>query len=152
MSLTLPFTAWEQAAIVGIFAVFVIAMMGWVYKLVRDSQNHNDDQALKYQEFIIELQDKFNVAMGVRTEQWQATILQRDKDWQKYMDLSRQRDTDALCNVADSMKAMAISVDKMTDRLEEHDKSLEPRVKNIINEEVARANGAKKRARVDSPV
>jgi hypothetical protein len=150
--MTLPFTAWEQAAIVGIFAVFVIAMMGWVYKLVRDSQNHNDDQALKYQVFVVNLQDKFNEAMGVRTEQWQATILQRDKDWQKYMDLSRQRDTDALCNVADSVKSMAVSVDRMTERLEEHDRSLEPRVQSIINAEVARANGTKKRTRADSSV
>jgi hypothetical protein len=128
---TLPFTAWEQAAIVGIFAVFVIAMMGWVYKLVMDNQRHYDAQADKWQKFIND----------------------QNVGWQNWIEAQRNRDNEALCNVAKTVEKMTDSVQKMSAQLEAHDRSLEPRVTKLIEKAEERANGAtKKRARANSSV
>jgi hypothetical protein len=125
--LTLPFTAWEQAAIVGIFAVFVIAMMGWVYKLVMDNQKHYDEQS----------------------DKWQGFIDSQNKGWQSWIEQQRVRDNAALCDVADSVKAMTIEITKLGSQIERHDTSLEPRVEKIIEKAT---NGDKKRARANRPV
>jgi hypothetical protein len=125
---TIPFTAWEQAAIVGIFAVFVIAMMGWVYKLVKDSQSHYE----------------------IQSDKWQGFIADQNKGWQNWIEGQRQRDNAALCDVADSVEKMTTEIGKLSTQIERHDTSLEPRVEKLINQ--AQANGTKKRTRVDSPV
>lgn len=128
--MSIPFTAWEQAAIVGIFAVFVIAMMAWVYKLIKDNQYHYDAQSDKWQKFIAD----------------------QNAGWQRWIEAQRVRDNAALCDVADSVEKMTESVNKMTMRLEEHDRSLEPRVERLIGQAEQRANGPKKRTRTDSSV
>jgi hypothetical protein len=128
--MTLPFTAWEQAAIVGIFAVFVIAMMGWVYKLVMDNQKHYDDQS----------------------DKWQGFIDSQNKGWQSWIEQQRVRDNAALCDVAESVKDMTIEIGKLSNQIERHDTSLEPRVEKIIERAEERANGTKKRARANSSV
>lgn len=55
----LPATAWEQAAIIGIFIVFAIFVFGWLAKSRREDRQFQSEESDKWQKFIGEIDDKW---------------------------------------------------------------------------------------------
>ena len=55
----LPATAWEQAAIVGIFIVFAIFVFGWLAKSRKEDRQFQAEESDKWQTFIGSLDDKW---------------------------------------------------------------------------------------------
>ena len=133
MNALVPESAWIQAVFVCLFIVLVFVLTNWF--------SRRED---KYQKFISGLQDQFNEAMDRRTNQWINAISERDDEWQRWMDAQELRQNAAMCDVANSVKAMTIEIGKLSTQISKHDDSLEPRVEKIINAEVARANGKRK--------
>jgi phytoene dehydrogenase-like protein len=55
----LPATAWEQAAIIGIFIVFAIFVFGWLAKSRKEDRQFQSEESDKWQKFIGEIDDKW---------------------------------------------------------------------------------------------
>ena len=55
----LPATAWEQAAIIGIFIVFAIFVFGWLAKSRKEDRQFQAEESDKWQTFIGSLDDKW---------------------------------------------------------------------------------------------
>lgn len=55
----LPATAWEQAAIIGIFIVFAIFVFGWLEKSRKEDRQFQSEESDKWQKFIGEIDDKW---------------------------------------------------------------------------------------------
>jgi len=55
----LPATAWEQAAIIGIFIVFAIFVFGWLAKSRKEDRSFQAEESNKWQVFIGSLDDKW---------------------------------------------------------------------------------------------
>ena len=55
----LPATAWEQAAIIGIFIVFAIFVFGWLAKSRKEDRQFQAEESDKWQKFIGEIDDKW---------------------------------------------------------------------------------------------
>lgn len=55
----LPATAWEQAAIIGIFIVFAIFVFGWLAKSRKEDRSFQAEESDKWQKFIGEIDDKW---------------------------------------------------------------------------------------------
>ena len=55
----LPATAWEQAAIIGIFIVFAIFVFGWLAKSRKEDRQFQAEESDKWQVFIGSLDDKW---------------------------------------------------------------------------------------------
>jgi len=55
----LPATAWEQAAIIGIFIVFAIFVFGWLAKSRKEDRQFQAEESEKWQKFIGEIDDKW---------------------------------------------------------------------------------------------
>ena len=55
----LPATAWEQAAIIGIFIVFAVFVFGWLAKSRKEDRQFQAEESDKWQTFIGSLDDKW---------------------------------------------------------------------------------------------
>jgi len=55
----LPATAWEQAAIIGIFIVFFVYVLAWMTKRNASDQQFQASESDKWQKFIGEIDDKW---------------------------------------------------------------------------------------------
>lgn len=55
----LPATAWEQAAIIGIFIVFFVYVLAWMAKRNASDQQFQASESDKWQKFIGEIDDKW---------------------------------------------------------------------------------------------
>lgn len=55
----LPATAWEQAAIIGIFIVFFVYVLTWMAKRNASDQKFQASESDKWQKFIGEIDDKW---------------------------------------------------------------------------------------------
>lgn len=55
----LPATAWEQAAIIGIFIVFAIFVFGWLAKSRKEDRQFQAEESDKWQTFIGSIDDKW---------------------------------------------------------------------------------------------
>jgi hypothetical protein len=55
----LPATAWEQAAIIGIFIVFAIFVFGWLAKSRKEDRQFQSEESDKWQKFIGSIDDKW---------------------------------------------------------------------------------------------
>ena len=55
----LPATAWEQAAIIGIFIVFFVYVLTWMAKRNASDQQFQASESDKWQKFIGEIDDKW---------------------------------------------------------------------------------------------
>ena len=55
----LPATAWEQAAIIGIFIVFFVYILSWMAKRTNNDQQFQSSESDKWQRFIAELDEKW---------------------------------------------------------------------------------------------
>jgi hypothetical protein len=59
VSQAIPYTAWEQAAIIGIFIVFAIFVFGWLAKSRKEDRQFQAEESDKWQTFIGSLDDKW---------------------------------------------------------------------------------------------
>ena len=59
VSQAIPYTAWEQAAIIGIFIVFAIFVFGWMAKSRKEDRQFQAEESDKWQTFIGSLDDKW---------------------------------------------------------------------------------------------
>jgi Tfp pilus assembly protein PilO len=73
---------------------------------------------------------------GKREEKWQSWMASQNKEWRVWMETQDTKNCAALSEISKS-------VEKMSDQLAEHDRSLEPRIDKAI--EKAQANGRKTR-------
>ena len=55
----LPATAWEQAAIIGIFIVFFVYVLAWMTKRNASDQQFQASESDKWQKFIDQVDDKW---------------------------------------------------------------------------------------------
>ena len=55
----LPATAWEQAAIIGIFIVFAVFVFGWLARSRKEDRQFQAEESDKWQKFIGEIDDKW---------------------------------------------------------------------------------------------
>jgi len=127
----IPQSAWIQAVFVILFIGFFVYVLRWMSDDKKNTQN-----------FL----EKLNA-------EWRAATVQRDKDWQRWLEVQNERSNDCMNNVTKILGGVSDNQVKMMDMLEHHDGSLEPRVKKLIMESEERANGTtKKRARADRSV
>lgn len=75
---------------------------------------------------------------GKREEKWQSWMASQNKEWRVWMETQDTKNCAALSEISKS-------VEKMSDQLAEHDRSLEPRIDKAI--ERAQANGKAKKGK-----
>jgi len=127
----IPQSAWIQAVFVILFIGFFVYVLRWMSDDKKNTQN-----------FL----EKLNA-------EWRAATVQRDKDWQRWLEVQNERSNDCMNNVTRILGGVSDNQVKMMDMLEHHDGSLENRVEKLILKSEERQNGAtKKRARADRTV
>ena len=92
----LPATAWEQAAIIGIFIVFVGVVFTWIIKSKKDDQTYQAEQAKQSREFQAE-----------ESKKWQGFIGEVDDKWRAFNKEQRIENNDSLKCVENSLKDLA---------------------------------------------
>ena len=103
----LPATAWEQAAIIGIFIVFAIFVFGWLAKSRKEDRQFQAEESDKWQTFIGSLDDK-----------WRAfNKEQREENNCAMADVNA-----SLSNLTNVTGDLARSVEEMRVDIKEHDK------------------------------
>jgi hypothetical protein len=104
---TIPFTAWQQIAVVCLFAVvfcgIIAFLMNWFTK-----------QQASWQRSVKE-----------QSEQWQKFIKEQNDQWQRWLAEQNTRECDAMAKVT-------ISLDKLTEKLAEHDDKVEDRFNKAV--------------------
>jgi hypothetical protein len=100
---SLPFAAWEQAVFVALFIVLVIALLGWFSKQQSSWQKFMDDQNVR----------------------WQKSIDSMNNQWQTWLADQNTRE-------CESMTKVTASVDRLTDKLAEHDGKVEDRFREAV--------------------
>lgn len=88
-----PATAWEQAAIIGIFIVFAGIVFGWMVKSKKDDQLYQAEQAKQNREFQAE-----------ESKKWQEFISEVDDKWRQFNKEQRTENNDSLKCVENSLK------------------------------------------------
>jgi len=101
----IPFTAWEQAVFVALFIVMVIALLAWFGKQQKSWQDFMDNQNTR----------------------WQKSIDELNAQWQRWLAEQNSRECDA-------MKQVTNSLNRLTDKLAEHDEKVEGRFADAVNE------------------
>lgn len=103
----LPATAWEQAAIIGIFIVFAIFVFGWLAKSRKEDRQFQAEESDKWQTFIGSLDDK-----------WRAfNKEQREENNCAMADVNA-----SLSNLTKTTGDLARSVEEMRSDIQAHDK------------------------------
>lgn len=103
----LPATAWEQAAIIGIFIVFAIFVFGWLAKSRKEDRQFQAEESDKWQTFIGSIDDK-----------WRAfNKEQREENNCAMADVNA-----SLSNLTNVTGDLARSVEEMRTDIKEHDK------------------------------
>ncbi|NLI08129.1 MAG: hypothetical protein GX457_13715 [Thermotogaceae bacterium] len=126
----LPATAWEQAAIIGIFIVFAIFVFGWLAKSRKEDRQFQAEESNKWQTFIGSLDDK-----------WRAfNKEQREENNCAMADVNA-----SLSNLTNVTGDLARSVEEMRVDIKEHDKQ----AKEILD--LVKKPAAKPRAKRSDP-
>ena len=127
----IPQSAWVQAVFVILFIGFFVYVLKWM-----------SDDKKNTQDFL----EKLN-------GEWRESTVQRDKDWQRWLEVQNERSNDCMNNVTRILGGVSDNQVKMMGMLENHDDSLEGRVEKLILKSEERQNGTtKKRARADRSV
>jgi hypothetical protein len=127
----IPQSAWVQAVFVILFIGFFVYVLRWM------SEDKKNTQAFL---------EKLN-------GEWQNSTVQRDKEWQRWLEVQNERSNDCMNNVTRILGGVSDNQVKMMNMLESHDDSLEGRVEKLIMKSEERQNGtSKKRARTDRSV
>jgi hypothetical protein len=116
----IPLTAWQQAAIIVLFMLF----LGGVWAFVRWLLSWTTKQQVSWQNF-----------MNSQNDNWKGFIREQDALWQKSQEEQTIRECDSLQMVTDSLN-------KLTDKLAAHDEKVEVR----FNQAIQAANGSKRSA------
>ena len=102
----LPATAWEQAAIIGIFIVFAVFVFGWLARSRKEDRQFQAEESDKWQKFIGEIDDK-----------WRAfNKEQREENNCAMADVNA-----SLSNLTKTTGDLARSVEEMRDDIKSHD-------------------------------
>lgn len=89
----IPASAWEQAAIIGIFIVFAGIVFGWMVKSKKDDQQYQAEQAKQNRVFQAE-----------ESKKWQEFISEVDDKWRAFNKEQRTENNDSLKCVENSLK------------------------------------------------
>jgi len=100
----IPFTAWQQAAFVGMFIVLVVVLLAWFSKENAKAQKFQQDQNDSWQRFLKESNDR----------------------WQHWLDKSQTETVDAMGKVTEALE-------RLSAQLDEHDKRVDARVDAAAN-------------------
>ena len=103
MDVTAPIVAWQQAAIVVLFIVF----LGGVFGFVRWLLNWTSTIQAKQQSV------------------WQAFVQARDTTWQEWMDTQNTASRQTMCEVTEALKELGVKID-------DHDKHVEERITRAV--------------------
>ncbi|NMC30741.1 MAG: hypothetical protein GYA45_11795 [Pelolinea sp.] len=104
---TIPMTAWEQAAIVALFAVVFIALIGLLLKWFSRQQS-------SWQGFMKEQNDS-----------WQNSVEAQNESWQKWL-------ADQNARECASMDKVTEALDKLSGKIDAHDNRVEERINGAV--------------------
>jgi len=104
----LPATAWEQAAIIGIFIVFVGVVFGWIAKSEKDRQLHQAELSKQNREF-----------QAQESEKWQRFIGEVDDKWRAFNREQRVENTEAQKCVETSMQGLTTVIQGLVSEVRE---------------------------------
>jgi K+/H+ antiporter YhaU regulatory subunit KhtT len=110
---SVPMTAWEQAVIVALFSVFVIALI--TVLLVQFGKQQKDNQAY----------------IAAQQKQIQEYLDRRDANNQEFFRLLRRNDELTAERTAQAMGKMTDSLNRLNDKFDDHDRNVESRITRI---------------------
>jgi hypothetical protein len=99
----IPYPAWQQAVFVALFIVLVVSLLIWFTR-----------QQSAWQKFVQKINDS-----------WQQTVKENNASWQTWLAEQNARE-------CDSMGKVTLSLDRLTEKLAEHDGKVEDRFRDAI--------------------
>lgn len=108
--ISLPYTAWEQATLVAIFAVVIVAIIVYVFAWQAKQQR-------SMQEF-----------QATESKTWREYIREQNAQWQRWMEQSNSTTGEAMREVTAALKELRCVV-------EAHDDKVDTRVASIIDQQ-----------------
>lgn len=102
---SIPFNAWEQAVFVALFIVLVVVLLGWMAK-----------QQKNWQDFMFR-----------QNEDWQVSIKELNDKWQLWLAEQNARE-------CDSMQKVSNALDRLTEKLTDHDEKVDKRFLEAVNQ------------------
>jgi molecular chaperone GrpE (heat shock protein) len=117
---SIPMTAWEQAVIVIIFAIFVLAFLTLILKIVKETRPIVETTNKSFQDFII-----------ARDQQWQrylSDLRQSDQNEQKAREEAFAARND---KVVDALMTLSQNIECMRDDHRMHDQTMGQKLDQI---------------------
>lgn len=102
---SIPLTAWQQAAVIIIFTLF----LGGVFAFVRWLLGWTSRQQAT----------------------WQKYSSEQSKQWREWMDEQREKERESMTGVAEALKELGKKIDVQNQKIDAHDQKVDERIERV---------------------